>query len=234
MPYWRQFWFQDRASPVIEEFLIFHDIVFITIIFILILISLTFIAILGTTIVDHRLLQGNILEWVWTVLPGGFLFTIAIPSLGLLYIFDEYSSYAVRLKTVGHQWFWRYESMSVSGRDFVEISYDSYIIPQDQLNPRGFRLLDTDTHIVIPIIVPIQLIVTSRDVLHAWAIPCMGAKIDAIPGRLNIISLYTYNAGLFFGQCSEICGANHRFIPIVVEAIPGCDYVIWLLSHNSL
>lgn len=103
------------------------------------------------------------------------------------------------------------------------LRFDSYIVPMSDLEEGGFRLLDTDTRVVAPINSPIQMLVTSNDVLHSWALPALGVKVDAIPGRLNLLSIYSYQPGLFFGQCSEICGANHRFMPIVIEFIDIMD-----------
>jgi cytochrome c oxidase subunit 2 len=233
MSSWKQFWFQDRISPIIEEFLVFHDLVFLVITFIFIIVFMIAYRILTEKVIDHALLEGQVIEWLWTVIPGGFLFFIAIPSLRLLYIYDEYSSYAVRIKAVGHQWYWRYEFIGILGDDVTPVEFDSYLIPENSLDLGGFRLLDTDTHCVVPLTLPIQLIITSGDVLHSWAIPCMGAKVDAVPGRLNMLTLYRYMAGLFFGQCSEICGANHRFIPITLEVVRSSDYISWLASMSA-
>jgi cytochrome c oxidase subunit 2 len=121
--------------------------------------------------------------------------------------------------------------MKVIDRKITLLNFDSYIVPTNDLPLNGFRLLDTDSHLVVPINSPIQILVTSEDVLHSWTIPSLGVKVDAIPGRLNLLSLYSYQPGLFFGQCSEICGANHRFIPIVIEFINNMDFVSWLVLN---
>jgi cytochrome c oxidase subunit 2 len=231
MPTWTQFWFPNGVSPIIEEFISFHDLVFIVIIFIVILVLFTFASILINKTINLRLAENQIIEWIWTLTPAIILLFVAIPSLALLYIYDEHINYRIRIKSIGHQWYWTYEIIKVFNNKINLIELDSYIIPENDLPSSGFRLLDTDSRLVIPINTPVQLLVTSDDVLHSWTVPSLGVKADAVPGRLNLLSLYTYQPGTFFGQCSEICGANHRFIPIVLESVNNLDYVSWLVSN---
>jgi cytochrome c oxidase subunit 2 len=213
---------------------IFHDLVFIVIIFTITIVLSILIFIAYNKNVNLRLAENQTIEWIWTITPAIILLLIAIPSITLLYIYDEHINYRIRIKTIGHQWFWSYEIIKIIDGKIVPLSFDSYIIPTNELPTDGFRLLDTDSHLVLPINTPIQLLVTSDDVLHSWTIPALGVKVDAVPGRLNLLSLYSYQPGIFFGQCSEICGANHRFIPIVVEFINTIDYVSWLVSNLSI
>lgn len=171
----------------------------------------------------HRfLLEGQLIEIIWTILPAATLIFIALPSLRLLYILDEVNKPIITIKTIGHQWYWSYEYS-----DFKNAEFDSYIIPINEINNFNFRLLDVDNRIVIPYQSQIRVIVTAADVIHSWTVPSLGVKIDATPGRLNQIRFSTRRPGLFFGQCSEICGANHRFIPIVIERISPKHFIKW-------
>lgn len=170
-------------------------------------------------------MEGQTIEVVWTVIPAVTLIFIALPSLRLLYLLDEVNDPTITLKVIGHQWYWRYEYS-----DFNQVEFDSYIIPLDDLELGGFRLLEVDNNIVLPILTQIRAIVTAADVLHSWAIPALGVKIDGTPGRLNQVSFYINRAGLFYGQCSEICGANHRFMPIVIESVSAKWFLNWIKS----
>jgi len=191
------------------------------------------ITILVTTIIStlflnnftHRfLLEGQLIELVWTILPAITLIFIALPSLKLIYILDETNNPNITVKTIGHQWYWSYEYS-----DFKKVEYDSYIIPQ---NKSRFRLLDVDNRIIIPFQSQIRIIVTATDVIHSWTIPSIGVKIDATPGRLNQVRFNSSRSGLFYGQCSEICGINHRFIPIVIERISPDIFIKWIIKIN--
>lgn len=229
MPTWIQFNFQDSNSPLIEEFFFFHDQRIIILIFIIYLVMSIFFFIVSNNLINKNLIQGQVIEWVWTLIPGLILLTIVIPSLSLLYIFDEQINYSLRIKSIGHQWFWRYEILNYKDFKLNNFEFDSYINTENFKNK--FRLLDTDNRLIIPINTPIQILVSSNDVIHAWSIPSLGLKVDAIPGRLNLLSLFSYRPGIFFGQCSEICGANHRFIPIILEIINSADFYLWLLNN---
>ncbi len=160
---------------------------------------------------------------MWTFLPGLVLILIAFPSLRLLYITEENKEHSINLKTIGHQWYWSYEYS-----DFKNLEFDRFMLPLENINQ--FRLLDVDNHTVLPEKTPIQVFISSRDVLHSWTIPNIGIKSDSTPGRLNIVNLFNIKPGLFYGQCSEICGTNHRFIPIVVDVRPISSFKSWIIS----
>nr|AJY78506.1 cytochrome c oxidase subunit II [Cucullaea labiata] len=158
--------------------------------------------------------QGHLLEVVWTVAPIVVLLFLAFPSLQLLYTMNETVGSKVSLKVVGHQWYWSYEY------DYCKNAvYDSYMIPVSGLGEGGFRSLDVDYRAVIPFGVGVRALVTSADVLHSWAVPGLGVKMDAVPGRLNQIPIFASRPGVFYGQCSELCGAQHSFMPVVLEAV---------------
>jgi cytochrome c oxidase subunit 2 len=166
---------------------------------------------------------------IWTIIPAVILMFVAVPSFALLYSMDEILDPAVTLKVVGHQWYWSYEYSDYTSSEGESINFDSYMIPEEDLTVEGpLRLLEVDNRIVLPINTHIRVIVTAADVLHCWAIPSFAMKIDACPGRLNQTSLFIKRAGIFYGQCSEICGVNHGFMPIVVEGVELEDYISWI------
>jgi len=180
-------------------------------------------------LINTNILQGQELETIWTIFPAIILIFIALPSLRLLYILDEVRSPTMTLKALAHQWYWTYEYS-----DFTNIEFDSYMLPINDINIPQFRLLEVDNRVVLPINNQIRLLVSSLDVLHAWTIPVLGVKADAVPGRLNQLSFIITRPGLWFGQCSEICGANHSFIPIVIESVSTANFILWLKQINSL
>ena len=170
--------------------------------------------------VNKNLLEMQIVEWVWTLIPAILLLQIALPSLLLLYMLDETVDRALTLKTIGHQWYWRYEYRDLwSLKNGVNVEFDSYIIPTNELTDDIFRLLDVDNRTIVPMLTQVRILISSADVLHCWTVPALGVKADAVPGRLNQVKFIRQRPGLYFGQCSEICGANHRFIPIVIERV---------------
>ena len=220
MSTWSQVGLQDAFSPVIEEFIYFHDFTNIILLFILTLVGLILLRVLFNKIIHKSLLEGQILECIWTLIPALVLVQIALPSLVLLYTLEEYRrDKGITLKATGHQWYWRYEYPDFRGvdRDSESLGFDSYITPTAELSLGDFRLLETDNRVSLPTQTPIRVLVTSGDVLHSWAMPRLGLKVDAVPGRLNQLRVEINSVGVFYGQCSEICGANHRFIPIATQ-----------------
>lgn len=179
--------------------------------------------------INISLLERQIIESIWTIIPAIILIQIAIPSLLLLYILDESIDSSLTLKVIGHQWYWRYEYSDMwSIRNNTLLEFDSYIIPTNELEANIFRLLDVDNRTIIPYNIHVRILISSADVLHSWTVPSLGVKADAIPGRLNQVKFISQRPGIFFGQCSEICGANHRFIPIVIEIININAFLNWI------
>jgi cytochrome c oxidase subunit 2 len=171
------------------------------------------------------------LEVVWTIIPAVVLLFIAIPSFALLYSLDEMIDPALTLKVVGHQWYWSYEFSDYATLEGGEsLNFDSYMLALDDLTLGNLRLLEVDNRVILPVNTHIRVIVTAADVLHSWAIPSFGLKVDACPGRLNQTSLFIKREGTYYGQCSEICGVNHGFMPIVVKAVDLDSYVTWIAS----
>jgi cytochrome c oxidase subunit 2 len=225
MATWSDLGLQNRASPLIEQLNFFHDHTLLILLIITILVGYILFRLFFNTFSNRYLLSGQTIEVIWTILPAIVLIFIAIPSLRLLYLLDEVNDPALTLKTIGHQWYWSYEYS-----DFSNLEFDSYIIPTNDLDTSGFRLLDVDNRVILPINTQIRILVTAADVLHSWTIPALGVKIDGTPGRLNQTNFLINRPGLFFGQCSEICGANHSFIPIVIERTPTNFFINWI--HN--
>nr|YP_010449987.1 cytochrome c oxidase subunit II [Formosania galericula]UTU96736.1 cytochrome c oxidase subunit II [Formosania galericula] len=217
-----QLGFQDAASPVMEELLHFHDHALMIVFLISALVLYVIITTVSTKLTNMYILDSQEIEVVWTVLPALILILIALPSLRILYLMDEINDPHLTIKAMGHQWYWSYEYT-----DYENLSFDSYMIPTQDLTPGQFRLLETDHRMVIPMESPIRILVSAEDVLHSWALPAMGVKMDAVPGRLNQTAFIASRPGVFYGQCSEICGANHSFMPIVVEAVPLHHFENW-------
>nr|YP_010286299.1 cytochrome c oxidase subunit II [Leptobotia hengyangensis]UKS08909.1 cytochrome c oxidase subunit II [Leptobotia hengyangensis] len=210
-----QLGFQDAASPVMEELLHFHDHALMIVFLISTLVLYIIAAMVSTKLTNKYILDSQEIEIVCTVLPAVILILIALPSLRILYLMDEINDPHLTIKAMGHQCYCSYEYT-----DYEDLSFDSYMIPTQDLTPGQFRLLETDHRMVIPMESPIRVLVSAEDVLHSCAVPSLGMKMDAVPGRLNQIAFIASRPGVFYGQCSEICGANHSFMPIVVEAVP--------------
>ena len=236
-----QFGPQDPATPIAESMLAFHNYLM----FFLIAIGTAVIWMLYYSIkhfdkeinkIPTKFTHSSLLEIIWTLIPAVILVLIAIPSFSLLYSLDELIDPSITLKVVGHQWYWSYEYSDYTG--FVsndsDLNFDSYMIPTSDLEIGTFRLLEVDNRIVLPINVHIRLLVTAADVLHSWAVPSFGIKVDACPGRLSQASLFIKREGVYYGQCSEICGVNHGFMPIVVKGVSINSYINWLTDKFGL
>lgn len=228
MATWSNLSLQDRASPLIEQLIFFHDHTLLILVIITTIVVYIITILFFNRYINRFLLHGQIIEIIWTILPAIILIFIALPSIRILYLLDEINNPSITLKAIGHQWYWKYEYS-----DFSNIEFDSYIISTNELNDYNFRLLEVDNRVVLPINSQVRIIVTAADVIHSWTIPALGVKIDGTPGRLNQSNFYINRPGLFFGQCSEICGANHRFIPIIIERIPTEYFIKWILSNNN-
>nr|YP_009184416.1 cytochrome c oxidase subunit II [Dasypus septemcinctus]ALO62491.1 cytochrome c oxidase subunit II [Dasypus septemcinctus] len=225
MPYPMQLGFQDATSPIMEELLHFHDHT-LMIVFLISSLVLYIITLMLTTKLTHTsTMNAQEVETVWTILPAVILILIALPSLRILYMMDEINNPLLTIKAMGHQWYWSYEYT-----DYEELNFDSYMIPTSDLKPGELRLLEVDNRLVLPMELSIRMLISSEDVLHSWAVPSLGLKTDAIPGRLNQATLMATRPGLYYGQCSEICGSNHSFMPIVLELVPLKHFEDWSTS----
>jgi cytochrome c oxidase subunit 2 len=220
--------FQEPASAIMEGIIELHNNVMFYLIVIVVVVAWVLyslveeysedlykierrIEILDTIGITH----GRLLEIIWTITPSIILVGIAIPSFGLLYAMDELITPNITIKAIGHQWYWSYE-YTEKGEEGV--SFDSYMVPEEDLIEGELRLLTVDKQVWVPMNVNVRVIVTATDVLHSWAVPALGVKMDAVPGRLNQIGMYIKREGTFNGQCSEICGVNHAFMPIQIRS----------------
>nr|YP_009571132.1 cytochrome c oxidase subunit II [Chelodina colliei]AUY55013.1 cytochrome c oxidase subunit II [Chelodina colliei] len=214
--------FQDAMSPIMEELLHFHDHTLMIVFLISTLVLYIISSMMMTKLTHTSTMDAQEVEMVWTILPAIVLITIALPSLQVLYLTDEINNPHLTIKTMGHQWYWTYEYT-----DYENLEFDSYMIPTQDL-PNGYsRLLEVDHRMIAPMETPIRMLISAEDVLHSWAVPSLGVKTDAVPGRLNQTSFIMMQPGLFYGQCSEICGANHSFMPIVIESTPLPQFENW-------
>lgn len=211
---------QDPASPSAEGVIELHD----TIMFYIIAIIAFVFWILGTIVLNYRASSngtliahkysnhGTLLELVWTITPAFVLVAIAFPSFKLLYLLDEVISPSLTIKIVGHQWYWSYEYSDYLTEDGEAVEFDSYMVPDSDLEIGQLRLLEVDNPVIIPENTHVRFIVTGGDVIHSWAVPSLGVKVDGIVGRLNATSAISERLGVFYGQCSEICGVYHGFV----------------------
>nr|BCM94562.1 cytochrome oxidase subunit 2 [Ceramaster japonicus] len=223
MANWTQIGLQDASSPLMEELIYFHDYTLIILTLVTILVFYGLASLIFSTNTNRFFLEGQSLETIWTLIPAIILVFIALPSLQLLYLMDEVNNPFLTIKAIGHQWYWSYEYA-----DYRELEFDSYMIQTPDLTTGKPRLLEVDNRLTLPAQTPIRALVSSADVLHSWTIPSLGIKMDAVPGRLNQINFFISRCGIFYGQCSEICGANHSFMPIVIESVNFSSFENWI------
>nr|YP_010463216.1 cytochrome c oxidase subunit II [Cavelerius yunnanensis]UPL65535.1 cytochrome c oxidase subunit II [Cavelerius excavatus]UUJ37740.1 cytochrome c oxidase subunit 2 [Cavelerius yunnanensis] len=226
MATWMMMSLQDANSPLMEQLIFFHDHTIMILIMITMTVLYLMMMIMNNKLINRFLLESQTIEFIWTMLPAVILIFIALPSLHLLYLMDETNNPMITLKSIGHQWYWSYEYS-----DFNEVEFDSYMKPTNEINNNEFRLIDVDNRVILPMNTQTRILVTAADVLHSWAMPSLGIKIDATPGRLNQGNFKINRPGIMFGQCSEICGANHSFMPIVVESVPMKTFIKWIYKN---
>jgi cytochrome c oxidase subunit 2 len=230
--------FQDSASPAHEGITELHDEIFFYLLVIGVAVSwalASVVANFGASVqpLSHKYSNhGTLIELVWTVSPALVLVAIAFPSFKLLYVMDEVVSPSLTVKVVGHQWYWSYELCDFVDSSGAPIEYDSYMVPESDLEGGQLRLLEVDNRLVLPVDTHVRFVVTGADVIHDFAVPALGLKVDACPGRLNQTSVVVQRAGVFYGQCSEICGVYHGFMPVVVESVELEAYLVWLDSQS--
>nr|ABB02010.1 cytochrome oxidase subunit II [Rhodopsalta cruentata] len=227
MSNWSYMNMQDAVSPLMEQLLFFHDHVLIILIMITVIVAYMMLMLMLNKIINRLLLEGQLIEFIWTLLPAMTLIFIALPSLRLLYMLDEINNPLLTLKIIGHQWYWSYEYS-----DFFDVEFDSYMKSTIEMEKNEFRLLDVDNRVILPFNTQIRLLISSFDVIHSWAMPSMSLKVDAVPGRLNQMGMLISRPGISYGQCSEICGANHSFMPIVIESISMKMFINWLTNYS--
>nr|YP_009132646.1 cytochrome c oxidase subunit 2 [Aneura pinguis]YP_010880874.1 cytochrome c oxidase subunit 2 [Aneura maxima]AKA63294.1 cytochrome c oxidase subunit 2 [Aneura pinguis]QIA60922.1 cytochrome c oxidase subunit 2 [Aneura pinguis]WHW96058.1 cytochrome c oxidase subunit 2 [Aneura maxima]WHW96100.1 cytochrome c oxidase subunit 2 [Aneura maxima]WHW96142.1 cytochrome c oxidase subunit 2 [Aneura maxima] len=228
-----QLGFQDPATPMMQGIIDLHHDIFFFLIVILIFVLWMLVRALWhfhyeRNPIPERIVHGTTIEIIWTIFPSIIPMFIAIPPFAPLYSMDEVVDPAITIKAIGHQWYRTYEYSDYNSSDEQSLTFDSYMIPEDDLELGQLRLLEVDNRMVVPAKTHLRMIITSADVLHSWAVPSLGVKCDAVPGRSNQTSIFIKREGVYYGQCSELCGTNHAFMPIVVEAVPLDDYVSWV------
>jgi len=223
MTFWGQLNFQEGVTVIIELLNYFHDFIIVILILIITFVTYMLVYVRFNPYIDKYTIDSHFLETVWTIIPMFILLIIAFPSLYLLYLIEDISKPSLTIKVVGHQWYWEYQYSN----SWFNYSFDSYILYENNQIPLFYNL-DVDNRLVIPTIANILFLVTSADVIHSWTVPSLGIKVDAIPGRLNYLTTSTLYSGVYYGQCSEICGSNHSFMPIVVEFVPIKHYLSYI------
>nr|ANJ59922.1 cytochrome c oxidase subunit 2 [Nacella concinna] len=228
MTRYSQLGFMDATSPLMEQLIFFHDHAMMILVLITSLVCYSMVYLMTNKFISRYDLDGQVIETVWTILPAVILVFLALPSLRLLYLLDELGNCFLTIKCIGHQWYWSYEYS-----DFLGIEFDSYMIPADDLEVGEYRLLEVDNRVIIPVGLDVRVLVSSEDVIHSWTVPSLGVKADAVPGRLNQLSFHMMYSGVYYGQCSEICGANHSFMPICLEGVDLSSFMSWVNGVGS-
>ena len=227
-------YFQDSATPQMEGLVELHDNILFYLVIILfgvgwLLISIVKNYTMTESPISHKYLShGTLIELIWTITPALILILIAFPSFKLLYLMDEVSDPAMAILAEGHQWYWSYQYPDFLNNDNEFIEFDSYLVPESDLEDGALRMLEVDNRLIIPELTHVRFIVTGADVIHSLACPALGIKCDAYPGRLNQVSVMINREGVFYGQCSEICGILHSSMPIVIESVSIDKFISWL------
>jgi len=224
---------QAAASPTMERITEFHNmlLVIITAVAGFVLILLLYVMYRFSekrNPTPSKTTHNTLIEVLWTTIPVVILVVIAVPSFKLLYYADRVADADMTLKVTGRQWYWSYEYP-----DNGDFTFDSLLIPEDELKDGELRQLATDNHVVVPINTKIRLLITASDVLHSFALPAMGVKLDAVPGQINETWMEVTREGTYYGQCSEICGAGHAYMPIVVDAVSKEDFKKWVAKAKQ-
>uniref|UniRef100_UPI0030022B81 cytochrome c oxidase subunit II n=1 Tax=Limassolla dispunctata TaxID=3019670 RepID=UPI0030022B81 len=223
MASWSNWNFQDGNSPMMEQLIMFHDHTMMIILTITMMVGYMMMSLMIKKFNNRMLIENQMIELIWTIIPGLMLIFIAMPSIQALYMMEESNNPILTIKTIGHQWYWSYEYS-----DFKKIEFDSYMKPTQEINKMEFRLLETDNKLVVPYKTQTRMLMTSADVIHSWTLPTLGVKVDSSPGRINQGNIMINRPGLYYGQCSEICGANHSFMPITLESINISMFIKWI------
>ena len=223
-----QLGFQPAASPVMRHITDFHNLLLV----ISVLICLVVLGLLAYVMArfnekanptPSKTTHNTIVEVLWTALPVLILVIIAVPSFKLLYFMDRTQNPEMTIKATGHQWYWSYDYP-----DHGNFTFDAAMVPESELKEGQLRLLEADNRVVLPVDTDIRVLLTSDDVIHNWAVPSLGLKLDTVPGRINETWVRIEREGTFYGQCSELCGLNHAYMPIAIEAVSKAAFAEWV------
>ena len=227
-------YFQDSASPQMEALIELHNNIMFYLVVILFGVSWILISIIRNyvstknAISNKYLNHGTLIELIWTITPALILILIAFPSFKLLYLMDEVTDPNLSILVEGHQWYWSYQYPDFLDQEDEFIEFDSYLVPESDLEDGALRMLEVDNRVIVPELTHVRFIITAADVIHSFAMPALGIKCDAYPGRLNQVSVLVNREGTFYGQCSEICGILHSSMPIVIESVSLEKFLSWL------
>ena len=228
------YYFQDSATPQMEGLIELHNNIMYYLVIILFAVGWIMVSIIKNyrhikSPISHKYLNhGTLIELIWTITPALILILIAFPSFKLLYLMDEVTDPSLSISAEGHQWYWSYQYPDFLQDEDQILEFDSYVIPESDLEEGGLRMLEVDNKVILPELTHIRFVVTAADVIHSFASPALGIKCDAYPGRLNQVSVYINREGTFYGQCSEICGILHSSMPIVIESVNLEKFLLWL------
>jgi len=228
-----QLHFQPAVTPVMEQITSFHHFLLIVIVAITVFVMLLLLIVIvrfneRANPVPSKTSHNTLVEVIWTVVPVLILVGIAIPSFKLMYFADRTEEAEMTIKAIGHQWYWSYEYP-----DNGNFTFDALLVPDEELKPGQLRLLETDNRLVIPVNTKIRLLITATDVIHSFAVPSFGVKLDAVPGRTNETWTEVTQEGVYYGQCSELCGDNHAFMPITVEVVSKEKFAAWVAEAQQ-
>jgi heme/copper-type cytochrome/quinol oxidase subunit 2 len=230
-------YFQDSATPQMEGLVELHDNIMYYLVIILFAVGWILLSIIKNysatkSPISHKYLNhGTLIELIWTITPAVILILIAFPSFKLLYLMDEVSDPSMSVVAEGHQWYWSYQYPDFLDSNDEFIDFDSYIVPESDLEEGTLRMLEVDNRVILPELTHVRFIITSGDVIHSFSCNSLGIKCDAYPGRLNQVSVFVNREGVFYGQCSEICGILHSSMPIVIESVSIEKFLSWLESQ---
>ena len=231
------YYFQDSATPQMEGLVELHNNIMYYLVIILFGVAWIMISIIRNyrhirSPISHKYLNhGTLIELIWTITPAIILILIAFPSFKLLYLMDEVSDPTMSVSVEGHQWYWSYQYPDFLNSENEFLEFDSYIVPESDLEEGQLRMLEVDNRVILPELTHVRFVVTAADVIHSFACPALAIKCDAYPGRLNQVSIYVNREGTFFGQCSEICGILHSSMPIVIESVSLEKFLLWLMEQ---
>ncbi|MDA5193348.1 cytochrome c oxidase subunit II [Govanella unica] len=229
LPHNWQMYYQPAVTEVMRDVEKFHTELLVIIAAITLLVSALIIYVAvrfnrKANPVPSKTTHNTTIEVIWTLIPVLILVFIAIPSFKLLYLQDRIPTADVTVKAIGNQWYWSYEYPDHEG-----LGFDANMLSKAEAMAQNKPyLFAADAHVVVPVNKIVRVLVTASDVVHAWAVPAFGVKIDAVPGRLNETWFRAEKEGIYYGQCSELCGNNHAFMPIVVEVVSEAKYAAWL------
>ncbi len=230
-------YFQDSGSPQMEALVELHNNIMFYLFIILFSVGWILISVVKnytykkSTISNKYLNHGTLIELIWTITPALILILIAFPSFKLLYLMDEVTDPNLSLGVEGHQWYWSYEYADFINDEEEFIEYDSYLVPESDLELGAFRLLEVDNKIILPELTHTRFMISAADVIHSFACPSLGIKCDAYPGRLNQMSVHINRESTFYGQCSEICGILHSSMPISLQSVSLEKFLLWLKNQ---